>query len=267
MRTRLYVPARTFWGALTVRLVQKTDLGNYNDAGEFLKKQMRFGYLYFSDGEKLFIPQYTEQGLKLGSMHSHEFEEKYVCSISTTAIDAHSLSAEEETLHHLEYINPRSIKDSSPLLLKGFLWLKKSEDTLSEGNDFLFIYRGIQLKLSELLQTLQLGGERKYGFGQVELVELKVIEKEVWDNWKEEGDSINITIPEKKPVWAHVEYSLDLNMKGEIEVFMGREWNNEKGAGRNITLHGLCWVPGSIVEEETTFEITCSGTWRKIYSH
>lgn len=267
VRTRLYVPARTFWGALTVRLVQETGASNYEKAGQFLKEQMRFGYLYFSDGKKLFIPQYTKEGLKLEQMHLYEFEKRYVRSVSTTAIDAYSLSADEETLHHLEYINPRGMDDSSPVFLKGLLWVRL-ENFSEQGNDLSFRYEGIQLRLSELMQFLQIGGERKYGFGQVELSEMRKISnskletEEFYGEWSGEK-SINVTIPKGKPVWAHVEYVPDLKMKGEIEIFMGREWNQSKGAGKNIASHGLCWVPGSIVEENTvTFEVTDLGIWK-----
>lgn len=268
MCTRFYVPARTFWGALTVRLVQKTGVSGYEKAGQFLKGQMRFGYLYFSDGKKLFIPQYTEEGLKLDQMHLHEFEKKYIRSISTTAIDAYSLSAEEETLHHLEYINPRGMGDSSPLFLKGLLWVRL-ENFSEQDNDLSFMYEGIQLRLSELMQFLQIGGERKYGFGQVELAELRKISdpkleaEEFCGEWCGEK-SVNVTIPKGKPVWAHVEYVPGLKMKGEIEIFMGREWSQSKGAGKNVSSHGLCWVPGSVVEKNTvTFEVTDLGIWKR----
>ncbi|HBT26819.1 MAG TPA: hypothetical protein DEA58_09115, partial [Pseudothermotoga sp.] len=197
-----------------------------------------------------------------------EFEKKYIRSISTTAIDAYSLSAEEETLHHLEYINPRGMGDSSPLFLKGLLWVRL-ENFSEQDNDLSFMYEGIQLRLSELMQFLQIGGERKYGFGQVELAEMRKISdpkleaEEFCGEWCGEK-SVNVTIPKGKPVWAHVEYVPGLKMKGEIEIFMGREWSQSKGAGKNVSSHGLCWVPGSVVEKNTvTFEVTDLGIWKR----
>lgn len=270
MRTRLYVPGRTLWGAVTVRLVQKTGKGDYKKAGQFLKEQMRFGYLYLSDGEELFIPKYTEEGLKFGGVSLYEFEKKCVHSISTTSIDAYSLSAEEETLHHLEHINPYSMDDSSPLSLKGLLWVKKLESFSEQDDDLSLKYEGARLKLSELIQFLQVGGERKYGFGRIELSKLKRVDdtkletEGFYGEWSETKESVNVIIIAGKPVWAHVECVPPLKIEGEIEIFTGREWDNRKGAGRAISSPGLCWVPGSVVKENTRFEVMNSGTWRII---
>ena len=264
-RTRLYVPARTLWGAMTVKLVQKTGRNDYKKAGQFLREKMRFGYFYFSNGKELFLPHYTEEGLKLGRMCLYEFEKKYIRSISTTAIDANSLSAEEETLHHLEYINYRNTEDSSPLFLEGLMWIKI--DGHPKEDDFLFTYEDVQVKLSELLQSLQIGGERKYGFGETELVKLERLDdtdlrsKGFCGSWLESDESVKVKILQGDFIWAHAKYEPNLNMKGEIEIFMGREWDDKKGSGRNIVTYGLCWVPGSIVEEQATFEITPSGIW------
>ncbi len=91
-RTRPYVPARPFWGALTAKLTRKLGLSDYDKVGEFLKKTMRFGYLYLSDGSDLFIPRYTDEGLKFGNLPLIEFEKRFISSLTSTSIAKNSFS-------------------------------------------------------------------------------------------------------------------------------------------------------------------------------
>ena len=72
-RTRAYVPAKTFWGALTAQLTRYLRRSDYIEIGENLKRVVRFGYFYLSKKssngeEKVFIPNYTNEGLRFGDM-------------------------------------------------------------------------------------------------------------------------------------------------------------------------------------------------------
>ncbi|MGJ8454430.1 RAMP superfamily CRISPR-associated protein [Pseudothermotoga sp. U03pept] len=270
VRTRLYVPARSVWGALTVRLVQCTRTSDYKKAGNFLKLHFRFGYLYLSADEKLYIPQYTTDGLKYGECSRYEFEKKFIFSMTTTAISASSICADEETLHHIEYVNPYTMDGGSPVFLKGLIWVESVDGNFHpEENDFSLEYEGISLRLSKLLEFLQVGGERKYGFGRMKLESSKlrlVSESDLASegfpgSWRAQNGLVLVEIHRGESVWAHVEYDPNLKMNGEIEVYTGRDWDAKKGAGRNIASYGISWLPGSVMETDTTFELKASGVW------
>ena len=162
-RTRLYVPAKPFWGALTAKMTRYFKSNNYCDIGNALKEVMRFGYFYLSDGKEIFIPKYEEKGIKYGKLSRIEFEKKFLYSLTSTAIDPYSSTAEEQMLHEVEYINPYIIENNEempkPVYIKGIIWVSEYSGSLSikefQDNDFLIEYKnilvvGIPVKLSAI---------------------------------------------------------------------------------------------------------------------
>ncbi|MHA1713022.1 MAG: hypothetical protein ACTSW4_03110 [Candidatus Ranarchaeia archaeon] len=68
-------------------------------------------------------------------------------------------------------------------------------------------------------------------------------------------------LKESNPIWAHVNHTTDLKIKGSTESLVGRDWDS-KGAGRKLSNYGLYWTPGSILMESKTIEITkVYGLW------
>jgi hypothetical protein len=117
------------------------------------------------------------------------------------------------------------------------------------------------VKFSDLANTMQIGGERKYGFGQLRLEELKEVNDQNLNplgfegRWKETGEEVMLEFKKDEFIWSHVRPNSDLKIKGNLEPIVGRDWG-DKGAGRELRSHGLCWVPGSILIEDKTFKIT-----------
>jgi len=278
--TREYIPAKPFWGALTAKLTRELALMEYEKVGEFLKTAIRFGYLYIWDKDKdiVYTPRYTDEGLKFGSskgeeIFQNEFAKRYISSLASTAIEAHSLTAEESMLHEVEFISPYMLDEGQPVFFRGLLWVCEfSGDGFSIADlgedDFTIQYGDKRVKFSELVDDLQVGGERKYGFGL-----LKMAGKPKRENgndltslgyngtWEEKDDEIYVSIGRHGPVWSHVKYAPDLKIKGEMEPFVGRNWS-DKGAGRELNICGLCWSPGSILLEEKIFKVTRDfGLW------
>ena len=277
-RTGAYVPARPFWGALTAKLARRLKSSNYREVGEFLKKVIRFGYLYLSDGDDVFLPMYTDEGLKFGNLSQIEFEKRFISSLASTPIEPYSFATEEGMLHEVEFISPYEIhkenEEPKPVFLKGLLWVsEESKEKLVvqiNGNNFSITDGKIEVTFSDLADTLQIGGERKYGFGQLKLVELiKVNDQDLErlgfkGTWKEEEDGIRLELKKDEFIWSHAKYNSELRIKGNIEPIVGRDWS-DKGAGRELRSHGLCWVPGSILMGGKTFKITEDfGLWEVI---
>ena len=283
-RTRAYVPARPFWGALTAKLTRRLKSSNYREVGEFLKNVMRFGYLYLSDGNDVFIPKYTDEGLKFGNLPQMEFEKRFISSLASTSIEPCSFTAEEGMLHEVEFISPYEIhkenEEPKPVFLKGLLWISKKSGgkfaVMVKENDFSITDGETEVLFSDLADTLQIGGEMKYGFGQLKFEKLIRVNDQDLDHlgfkgrWKEYENEIRIELKKNEFIWAHVKYDSELRIKGSIEPVVGRDWDNKKkndkkgkGAGRKLTCHGLCWIPGSILMEyRRIFKITQNfGLW------
>lgn len=272
-RTRPYVPGKVLWGALTAKLTPILGIDDYQKVGNFLKKVMRFGYLYPYVEGNLYLPKYTENGLMFNSLSLNDFEKRFISSMASAAIEAESLTAEEGMLHEVEFISPYTIDDASPVYLKGLLWVRELSEngiTLSKSNKALITtHNGKTVNLNkEVFNQFQLGGERKYGFGLVELKEFNQITdkkfNELPGTWDEKEQKVLITINSGDPIWAHALYSDNLNVKGNVEPVVGRDWNASKGAGRSLISYGLCWSPGSILCEDKTFNVTEFGLWEAI---
>ncbi len=271
-KTRPYVPGKLLWASLTAKLTQLLGLNDYKKVGNFLANSMRFGYLFPCVRSEIYIPKYTNDGLMFGSLTQNEFEKKFINSMASTAIDTESFTAEEGMLHEVEFISPYTNDDGKQVLLKGLVWIRELSDNelnLSINNDDLKItYNKINVNFKEqLANQLQVGGERKYGFGLIQLQNM--IPKNELNGfpgkWYEENGEVCLCIKKDNPVWSHVSYSKDLRtMKGNIEPLIGRDWDDEKGAGRKLECYNLCWTPGSILCEDRKFKVSEFGIWKDL---
>ena len=270
-KTRLYIPAKPLWGALTAKLTRLLNLTNYEDVGEFLKKSIRFGYLYIYDGNNIIIPKYTDLGLKFGDISKVEFEKRFIGSFTSTSIDSFTFTAEEGMLHEIEFIKPYE-GVNKPVFLKGLLWIREYSyidfTIQKDNNDFIIMYNKKEFKFSDLLKNLQIGGERKYGFGLIvldrfERASKKLAEYGFFGEWIDSKNSNDVLLKLGKDeyIWSHVQYNPHLKIKGYIEPIVGRDWS-DKGAGRKLQFYGLCWAPGSKILEDRIFKVTENfGIW------
>lgn len=266
-RTRPYVPAKLLWGALTAKLTPILGTCDYQRVGNFIKKAMHFSYLYpYVDG-KLYLPKYTENGFMFGSLAFNKFEKKFISSMASTAIEAESLTAEEGMFHEIEFISPFTIDNGESVFMKGLLWIREFSENgirLYKRDDNIHIKNDTsEVRLKEdVLNRLQMGGEQKYGFGLLELEELIKSDNltEFCGRW-EDGNELKLKLNSNDPIWSHVLHGGGVNIKGNIEPLIGRDWDTDKGAGKKLTYHGLCWTPGSILITDTTFRIIDFGLW------
>jgi len=273
-RTRPYIPGKLIWAALTSKLTPALGINDYPRVGQFLKNSIRYGYFYLWASDKLYLPQYTEEGLKFGELQQNTFEKKFISTMASSAIQPQSLTAEEGMLHEIEFINPTVIDNGEKVFLKGLLWINEiSEEGLNilkEDNETsIFSNNEYEVKIQKGLQ-LHIGGERRSGFGLVELKEIKKISNSdltstgFFGEWKEQNKEIVISLRTNDPIWAHAKHSSNLKIKGDIEFIVGREWDTQKGAGKLLRVEDLSWVPGSILIEDKKFKITDFGLWEAV---
>jgi hypothetical protein len=236
--TRPYVTGKTLWGALTARLVRDGEGNNYNDIGKKVDDELRLSYFY---------PSTSQDKVKLWPWDNRDdFNWKFMGSYVSTAIKGDT--AEEGSLHEIEYISPRT-RDGSPVFLVGYVFEKS----------------GCQLEWKDALKKIQLGGERGYGWGRVLLAAPPKKVETCFDRDIDiSGPSPSISVLNNESILGHAPID-GLKCKGDIEPLVGRETSNEKGFGGHVSTSEVCYTPGAKVETDTSFMIFPKGIWKATY--
>ncbi len=292
-RTRYYIPAKNVWGALT-SLIAKSVMKNYSPKiyqriGEFLNENIKFSYFYpveykRANGkiqvQQVFAPCHKEDGLKFGvckdkkAIFLEEFERIFISSFVSTAIDKTSKSAEEGSLHEIEFIRDR-IKcgtEVKPTVFVGYFFVRE---------EYLKIKVETVVKISfadyievdgNKLNEMWIGGERNYGFGRTKVLLEKINDVEI--NLFDSGMLVDVTKDqlivsggdELRIALSHVSIeNLDIKLvKGDIEPFIGREWG-EIGSGQKISqVAKICITPGSQFVCDRSLSIGNFGIWEGV---
>ncbi len=267
--TRYYITGKNMWASFTDNLARADgsikDTTNYKIYGEeLLNKSIFISYFYpalFQNDElKLLMPEYTGKGLYYGDYSASEFERLFIKSYGQTAVLPESNTAEDESLHESEFIAPiiedEDTKNQMPVYFVGYIFIEESAtvNTKSVG------WNGSKdIRLKEIFSEIFVGGDRKYGWGRLILDNEKtgeVIDNNFFEHEIVSGEK-KIKITKNKPIPAHLPINSSLNLKGDIEPLVGREWgeiqdskgNKKIGSGQKISDAIICWMPGSILEE------------------
>jgi hypothetical protein len=280
LRTRHYLTGRAMWGSASAKLTRVYQGMDYMEVGEFFKDSAIFSYFYpmvYEPAEKIYLPRFTDKGIFYADLPIEDFERSFVSSIGLTALVPESLTAEQGALHETEFLLPTNL-DGIPVFFIGYLFLKKGRGAKDRGNggkEKLIDWDKGEICLKGVLESLQVGGERKYGFGKITLYKseevkledkkMKLFNIEINPQKNTGGGQLLFEIPDSQPLFAHllVEGTAPVKLKGDIEPLVGREWgevirsDGEKaiGAGQKITEARICWVPGSVLEEEKVLRI------------
>lgn len=237
-QTRAYVPGKVFWAALTARLTRDYDDGSdgqcYEEIGQQVERKFRFGYLYpalQSDGG--YFPVYPWQD---------GFDYLFIDSYASAALDYAGKSAADGLLHETEFIAPHT-RCGQPVYLTGSVYVKTQLPAPLQ-------------EWKQILDRLQFGGERGYGWGRVHLIRLS-------------DPTVNepvVTINSNCCVYAHVAaHPTPKNrLIGAVEPLLGWERNNSGGSRWRLTPQTqICYAPGSVVSQRTTFKIGPKGIWQQ----
>jgi len=272
--TRYYVPGKNFWGAVTKRatehLTDNPTSKAYKEIGKQIKENFRFSYFYLYDGKTIFTPEYQEKGLSFGNkLNKLQFEHRFIGSRTSTAIDSASGTAEDRSLHEIEFIMHKYLRDDGSIKdsqIMGCIWVKK--DAELQGNKIDVNDHGIFVKKGNLIDELSLGGELNYGFGTVKLE--SIAKKKMPINDQPENERIVIPLENDKPILSHLTYHPEMHFVGEIELVKGRGYFNvekenasrdasrdastdrfyKENPGEVISSAGYCFSPGSLLRSD-----------------
>jgi len=246
-RTRYYVPGKNFWGATTKvaseKLFDYPDAENYLEVGKQIKNNFRFGYFYIYDGETAYLPEFTDSGLKYGKVDALRFEQKFIGSRISTAIDGTKGTAKDESLHEIEFINNKyrdNHGDIRHTKLIGSIWIQdrtvlptKNREKNVEVNDHGFFVNGFNL-----IEKLTLGGEQNYGFG---LVEFESINKNRFpiEDITSTDENVKINIKKGDPIFSHLKYDKNIAFQGDLELLSGREYQEKSELLKNPGIYNV----------------------------
>jgi hypothetical protein len=247
-QTRPYLTGRTLWGALTSRLTREQNSSDYEGIGEEVDKQLAFTYFYPSTHSLAVKPW------PWPAQQWDEFAWLYLGSYASTALE-NGHSAEAGSLHETEYI-AQYTRNGDQVYLVGYIFEKE----------------GCSLHWRSALIKLQIGGERSYGWGRVQLEKVRKLENEACFGYTLncEGNRPLLIAPNDIQLLAHTIVSntdMSENSLGRgvaIEPFLGRE-TRKGGFGASFPEPEICWVPGGKVNKDEIFEIQAKGILKKQY--
>lgn len=242
-QTRGYVTGKIVWAALTARLTREAGQGAngqaYRDIGNLVQDKFRFTYLYpaIRNGN----------GYTIHYPWEDDFDYLFLDSYTSAALNYDNQSTEDGLLHETEYIAPHT-RTGQPVYLCGSIYVY---ETVVAANNTLKNWQ-------TALNKLQFGGERGYGWGQIQLVNTP------------EGKTIDGE-PAGKPVngriTAHLIAPNNTSVTGSIEPLIGWErTNTDNGEREKWKLSdeaAICYAPGSLVsEQDTLIIIEKNGLWQ-----
>jgi hypothetical protein len=251
-RTRCYVPAKTFWGALTARLTQRLveqpARRDYEEIGKLIQRYVRPSYWYLSDGKRLFTPDFGAQGLQWAEELDRRFRANYLDSRVSTSVGERGIAV-DATLHEIEFVRRSAGMpggSATRVYLAGVVWAEETdgdhpvrvaEDTVTVGGFDVF-------------DGIVLGGNRKYGFGRIEHVPVpSPLSSALEERWPVEPDAVR-ELDEAQPLLSHAIYRPDIVFQGAIELLAGREYGeNGKSLaprpGMKQVNDGYFYAPGT----------------------
>jgi hypothetical protein len=247
--TRPYLTGRSFWGALTERLVRDraatatqmaTDSNGYQEVGKQVNEMLAFTYFYpalQSDNDYQVVWPWDDE---------RTFRRRFLSSYQSTALVYPAHSAAEGSLHEIEFLSPHTLDTADPVYLVGYV----------------FAHKDCSLRWRDALTRLQFGGERGYGWGKTELVSLEKTDDAFSCTVDCSGRRPVITVPQDKRLLAHTKPD-QIMIAGEVEPLVGREWHTNNGAGQSLSFTGIMYVPGSrVLSEKQRFTMGNFGIWK-----
>jgi len=156
LTTLPFIPSYTIWGALVESITKRLSFKSIcNSEIDKLYEDVKNKVLYKTVFPTSFYP------VNEGTI----FTDSYV----STAIDNSTKSAIDESLHESEFISPyeSTLVDDN---------LKKVDFVgyiIAKSNWLQYLDENLSIPIDHFIQSIQVGADRKYGFGQFTLMEKK----------------------------------------------------------------------------------------------
>jgi hypothetical protein len=258
LMTRPYLTGRALWGAFTARIARDfsdnptIEPRRYVEIGKRVHEELAFSYFFPALRD-------VEEGrvqVCWPWVDPEEFRYRLLGSYVSTAVEAATAAAEEASLHEVEFISPRARDTGQPVFLLGYVFQKATSS----------------LQWRDVLDRLQFGGERSYGWGRIqsvaELLEPVPHQAHLFDSqlhFDGSGARPHIIARRGARIPAHVRIASKPPTAGEpvqgtLEPLVGREWR--RSPGERLSDPVICYAPGArVLSESRRFVVTKFGIW------
>ena len=258
-RTRLFVPARAMWGALTAELTRheaKDGAPKYEDIGGTLRDRARIGYLFpaeYIEGKwRAWLPEYRggnglvwkHEDTRKSHLSDRSFRHRILDARPGTSIDPRVDAAEDGSLRETECIQTRwrgADGFTAPgVAMTGYVFLR--EDTLRHRMDSI--------------RQVFVGGDTRYGLGLMEREGKLVPDERFFGDCVElDGDS---PIVATSVLRAHAAVGeSESSLSGARERVVGWDGNRLDAGEREEPR----WAPGSKRTSRLGWHVLDRGTW------
>ncbi len=233
--TQIFIPGWTMWGALTkaYNICNSKPLSDNQDLFETITC---FYPCFNAAGDEVLFPEYKNGEFYLGEYSEDKFRLEFVDVFVSTAVHPHSRQAVENSLHEIEYILPKSKKIKPKDSSKQLYWvgLLGIEENQNQQKIEKFLKKG---------QKIFVGGEQKYGFGELELIKFEQIDD--LSRWGLKNDA---SLEPNKPLrnYLIINQSINLSFEGEIKLVAEYNFSENK-----LTI-GYCINVGSKVNGDNS---------------
>ena len=159
-------------------------------------------------------------------------------------------------MHETEFIAPRT-RCAKPVYLLGYLFQRED-------------WHELGLNLDASLRKLQLGGERGYGWGRLDLCHKVPLQEndrcfqafKFDKDLKADRPVLSVTSEDVK-LLAHT-FANDNGTAAEIEPLLGRLTDKDGRFGQVPSEAKICWKPGSPVAFTNKFLVAHKGLWKAL---
>lgn len=199
-QTYIFIPGWTMWGALT-KAYNMHNKQPLSENQELFESITCFYPCFDEKGKDSLFPIYKDGTFHLGGYSENEFRYEFTDTFVSTAILPESRSAKDESLHEIEVLLPKSKIEKKQLYWIGLLGVNPNEDF----NNFL--KEGLKIWI---------GGDIRYGFGELELVFKKDVSNDDLKMWQIDDGAILHKSALNEELKNFLEFSPDLNFQGEL---------------------------------------------------
>jgi hypothetical protein len=266
-RCRIYIPARTIWGAVTAEAARNRaqDVPDYNGVGDTLKRDARFSYFYpaerLGDRWLAWLPCYEDaRGLcwrrednPSEAVPDRAFRRELLTTRPGTAIDPCSDSAADGSLRETECVCDR------------WRGSRDGEERRVAYVGYVFTQTTTAKDYVASVGRLFLGGDTRYGLGRVRRAAFDLVK-----GGEMFGGPTNLAADapcvESDRVLGHAYLDGGRSMTGALELVGGWERDRDQGrsAPRALDERAPYWQPGSRSDGMGSWTIEPEGTWMSI---
>jgi len=246
--TEIFIPGQTIWGAIVNYYIMNEGISS-EDKLDKLKEALKNITNFFPsfNGINILEPVYNKYGEFAYKIKEEENEKLltedrfrlyFVDAEFKTSIDPFSLTAKEEKLYEFEYILPapkREFKEKIKEFNESLYWIGLLGQDNGLKDDKYLLKKGMKIYV---------GGDVRYGFGELELVHITEVKGDELKRWHLDKKG-NFIFQESTPLLNFVEFKNSIKFSGKLKLIVEMDFLQNEPVVMDA---GYYIIPGSIIK-------------------